>query len=66
MRVVWRVAVVLAVFVGVGLLAEHGVRAHGLAMGRSGPEARLAAWMGGLFAGGLAAVIATIAVLWKR
>lgn len=66
MRVLWRVLVVLAVFVVVGVLAERGVWAHGLAMGRSGPEGRLAAWAGGLFAGGLAAVLATIAVLWKH
>jgi hypothetical protein len=66
MRVVWRAALVLAVFVFVGLLAEHGVMAHAGSAGNAEAEVRLSAIMAGLFAGGLAAVIAGIAVWWPR
>lgn len=66
MRVVLRVVLVLAVFVGVGLLASHEVMAHARAAGTAEAEVRLSAWMAGLFVGGAAAVVAAIAVLWKR
>jgi hypothetical protein len=67
MRVVWRAAVVLAVFVIVGYAASHVVMAHELAK-QNAPvaEVRLVSWMAGLFAGGLAAVLVGIAVLVKR
>jgi hypothetical protein len=67
MRVVWRAAVVLAVFVGVGLWASHVTMAHELAKaGAPFAEVRLASWMAGLFGGGLAAVLVGIALVWKR
>ena len=67
MRVAWRAAVVLAVFVGVGLAASHVVMVHELAkQGAPLAEVRLVSWMAGLFAGGLAAVLVGIALVWKR
>lgn len=64
---VWRAAVVLAVFVVVGLAASHVVMAHELAKaGAPVAEVRLASWMAGLFGGGLAAVVVGIALLVKR
>jgi len=67
MRVAWRVAVVLAVFVGVGFAASHVVMVHEVAKPGAPPaEVRLVSWMAGLFAGGLAAVLVGIAVLMKR
>jgi hypothetical protein len=66
MRVVWRAALVLVVFVGVGLLVSHGVMLHVRAERTPAADVRPAAWMAGLFAGGLAAVVTGIAVLLKR
>jgi hypothetical protein len=67
MRVVWRAAVVLAVFVGVGLWTSHVVMAHELAKaGAPVAEVRLVSWMAGLFGGGLAAVLVGIAVVVRR
>ncbi len=67
MGVVWRAALVLAVFVVVGYAASHVVMVHELA-NQSAPfaEVRLVSWMAGLFAGGLAAVLVGIAVVMKR
>lgn len=63
MRFVWRVLLVLAVAIGVGFLAAHGVMEHEIAK-RSAPyaEERLSSWMAGLFAGGAAAVAVIIAL----
>lgn len=66
MRVAWRAAVVLAVFVGVGLLTEHWKMMHGLASGRGPGMVRPMAWGAGLFVGGVAAVVAGFVVFWKR
>lgn len=67
MGVVWRAALVLAVFVVVGYAASHVVMVHELArVGAPFAEVRLVSWMAGLFAGGLAAVLVGIAVLVKR
>jgi hypothetical protein len=66
MRVVWRAALVLAVFVGVGLLAAHAMMAHGLAAGRGPAVVRPTAWAAGLFAGSVAAVVTGFAVFWPR
>jgi hypothetical protein len=67
MRVVWRAAVVLGVFVVVGLWASHVVMAHELAKtGAPVAEVRLVSWMAGLFGGGLAAVLVGIALVVKR
>jgi hypothetical protein len=67
MGVVWRGAVVLAVFVVVGLWASHVVMAHELAkQGAPFAEVRLVSWMAGLFGGGLAAVLVGIALVAGR
>ncbi|HEX4155476.1 MAG TPA: hypothetical protein VHY48_07685 [Acidobacteriaceae bacterium] len=66
MRVAWRVAVVLTVFVGVGLLTEHWKMMQGLAAGGRPGMVRPMAWGAGLFAGGIAAVGAGFVVFWKR
>ena len=67
MRTLWRGAVVLAVFVGVGWCASHVVMVHELAKaGAPVAEVRLASWMAGLFGGGLAAVLVGIALVAKR
>ena len=67
MRIVWRAAVVLAVFIGVGLAASHAVMVHELAKtGAPAAEVRLVSWMAGLFGGGLAAVLVGIALVVRR
>ena len=64
---VWRAAVVLAVFVVVGWWASHVVMVHELAkQGAPVAEVRLVSWMAGLFGGGLAAVLVGIALAFKR
>jgi hypothetical protein len=67
MRLVWRAAVVLAVFIGVGLAISHVVMVYETAKA-GGPfaEVRLVSWMAGLFGGGLAAVLVGIAVVVRR
>ena len=67
MGLMWRAAVVLAVFVIVGYGASHAVMAHELAKPNAPfAEVRLVSWMAGLFGGGLAAVLVGIALLAKR
>jgi hypothetical protein len=67
MRSAWtKGIVVLAVFVCVALLADHVILAQSAVLGTYRPEVRLAAAMGGLFAGGFAASLTLIALLWKR
>jgi hypothetical protein len=68
MAVVWRVIVVLAVFIVVAFAASHVVMQHELLTKVGAPfaEVRLVSWMAGLFAGGVGAVVAGIAVLIKR
>ncbi|HEY5382205.1 MAG TPA: hypothetical protein VIJ65_08110 [Acidobacteriaceae bacterium] len=66
MRVAWRAVVVLAVFVGVGLLAEHWKMMQGLAAGGRPGMVRPMAWGAGLFVGAVAAVVAAFVVFWKR
>ena len=67
MRTLWRGAVVLAVFVGVGIAVSHAVMVHETAKaGAPFAEVRLASWMAGLFGGGLAAVVVGIALVVKR
>jgi hypothetical protein len=65
MRLALRVALLLAVFFGVGGLAVRGVIRHASA---STPvaEVRLSAAMAGLFAGGAAAVVVGIILVWRR
>jgi hypothetical protein len=67
MRVVLRAVVVLGVFVVVAFTISHAVMAHELVNGDTPfAEVRLASWMAGLFFGGLAAVVAGIALVIKR
>ena len=67
MRVVWRTAVVLGVFVVMAFTIAHAVMAHELLNGDTPiAEVRLASWMAGLFGGGLVAVLVGIALILKR
>jgi len=67
MRVVWRAAIVLGVFVIMGFTISHAVMAHQLAEGDTPfAEVRLASWMAGLFGGGLVALVVGIALVIKR
>jgi hypothetical protein len=66
MRLVWRAAVVLAVFAGVGWFTARAVIVHALAGGAPIAEVRLDGAMAGLFAGGAAAVVVIIAMAWRR
>ena len=66
MKSAWKVVVVLAAFVGVGWLTTRLVIEHAVAAGAYEPEVRLAGMMAGLFAGGAAATLTILAVVWKR
>lgn len=66
MRLVWRAAVVLVVFAGVGWVVARAVIAHAVAGGAPLAEVRLSGAMAGLFAGGVAAVVAGIAMARQR
>ena len=63
MRLALRVLLLLAVFAAVAWLAAHLATAHAVA-GTPAAQVQLAAAMAGLFAGGAAAVLAGIALLW--
>jgi hypothetical protein len=65
MRVATRVLAVVAAFAGVGWLTASGVMHHA-AVGTPVAEVRLSAAMAGLFAGGAAAVVVGIALVWRR
>jgi hypothetical protein len=65
MRVMMRVVVVIAVFAGVGWGTAHAVRRHA-AVGTPVAQVQLASGMAGLFAGGAAAVVVGIALVWRR
>jgi hypothetical protein len=65
MRIALRTLLLLLVFGGVGWFTATRVRAHAVP-GTPAAEVRLASAMAGLFAGGAAAVVAGIALLWKR
>lgn len=67
MRVVWRAAIVLAVFVVMAFTISHAVMAHEMVNGDTPvAEVRLASWMAGLFGGGLMAVVVGIALVIVR
>ena len=63
MRLAIRVLIVLAVFVGVGVLTAHLVLTHHANAGAYEPQVKLGADTAGLFAGGLAALVALIVVV---
>ncbi len=65
MRLALRVAVLLLVSVGVGLLTAHSVMHHASAATPTA-EVRLSAAMAGLFAGGAAAVVVGIGIVWRH
>jgi len=56
---------VVAAFAGVGWFTARGVMHHA-AVGTPAAEVRLSAAMAGLFAGGAAAVVVGIALVWRR
>jgi hypothetical protein len=64
MRVALRVVVVIAVFVGVAWGTARAV-AHHAAGGTPVAQVQLSSAMAGLFAGGAAAVVVGIALLWQ-
>jgi hypothetical protein len=66
MQYVWKASVVVAVFVGVGLLTAKTVIAHSAPGGIYALQVRLGSAMAGLFAGGIAATLVLIALLWKQ
>lgn len=68
MAFVWRVVVVLAVFIVIAFATSHVVMQHELLTKAGAPfaEVRLVSWAAGLFAGSLAALLVGIAVLLKR
>jgi len=66
MRFLWRVVLVLVVFVGVGRITSQIVGRHATQAGAYEPEVRLGAAMAGLFAGGFAATVVGIVVIWPR
>lgn len=63
MRLLWRALAVLGTFVVTGFIAMHVVVAHAVARGTPEYSVRLAGAMAGLFLGGAAAVLVTIALL---
>lgn len=66
MRLALRVLVLVALFAGVGWLTARAVMDHAVSRGAMQPEVRLAGEMAGLFAGGAAALIVGIAMVWSR
>ncbi len=63
MKLALRTLLLLAVFIGVGLLTYHAVLNHSAQQaGAYLPATRLAAMMAGLFAGGAATVLTGIAL----
>ena len=66
MQLAGRAAIVLAVFLGVGLLAARAVVEHATGGATPLAEVRLTAAMAGLFAGGAAAVLTIIALVRRR
>jgi len=62
MAFVWRAALVLLIFAGVGLATAKIVITHAVNAGAAQSQVYLAGAMAGLFAGGLAALLAGIAL----
>ena len=65
-RVAWRVLLLTAVFLVVGFLTAHALIHHAVARGAPEYDVRLAGYMGGLFCGGLAALVAGVILLIGR
>lgn len=62
-RLIGRILLILAIFLGVGLWTGQVLIAHAVAQGTPEYKVRLAGAMGGLFAGGTAAAVAGLALL---
>ena len=62
MAFAWRAAIVLLVFIGVGFATAKIVVTHAVNAGAAESQVHLAGAMAGLFAGGLAALLAGIAL----
>lgn len=65
-RLIGRILLLLAVFLGVGLWTGQALIAHAVAAGTPEYEVRLAGAMGGLFAGGGATALTGLALLLAR
>ena len=65
-RLVGRILLLLAVFLGVGFAAAHALIAHAVAAGTPEYNVRLAGAMSGLFAGGSATVLVAVALFFGR
>ncbi len=63
MRVIWRAFLILGTFLGVGYATMHLLVAHAVARGTPEYSVRLAGAMAGLFVGGVAALLLTLALL---
>jgi hypothetical protein len=64
MRIALRALVLVGVFAGVGWLTAREVMDHVASAGAMQPEVRLSGAMAGLFAGGAAALVVGIAMVW--
>ena len=65
-RLIGRILLILAVFLGVGLWTGQALIAHAVAGGTPEYSVRLAGAMGGLFAGGGAAALTGLACVLAR
>lgn len=65
-RLVGRILLLLAIFLGVGFGAAHALIAHAVAAGTPEYKVRLAGAMGGLFAGGAATMLVALALFVGR
>ena len=61
-RIAWRVFLVIVVFFATGLATSHLLITHAVQRGAREYDVRLAGLMGGLFAGGVAAVVVALAL----
>ena len=66
MGFVWKALLVVAVFAGVGLPVDRAVLSRGGSSGTPKAQVRLAAALAGLFAGGAAASVTTLALAFIR
>ena len=66
LRLLGRIVLLLALFLGVGCWTAHALIAHAVAAGTPEYKVRLAGAMGGLFAGGGATMIAGLALLLEK
>ncbi len=65
-RLVGQILLLVAVFLGVGFAVAHALIAHAVAAGTPEYNVRLAGAMGGLFAGGAATVLVSLALFFGQ